>query len=333
MIKKKTNLKDEFKPTFSDDGDTVLSGGKRFSKQHYEEDLKSQQQYDRLIDKLFISSTSLTKEELINEFRECKIESGVPKVHQMYIMIDGMATIHIQRQPQNHDKVSLDYINETLRKLFEIDVLRHSLIQSLNLDELDECTRKGHPISRYQEMWGLFKDLPHSVLDKYMELKYSEDKPRELTQEEIASIVRKPKSTKKPADTIKDINVPRLQFPQDAKWVNVKFKYITDVEIEIHYAGNFIGLFPHTSLDGFYKGRTKTNLWHGLLYIAQKGSIDRTILEELSKDAPRKYIDRLNKALERAFFKEEDQRPIKSETIKSSKYYVPRFGVIDAQLS
>ena len=58
-----------------------------------------------------------------------------------------------------------------------------------------------------------------------------------------------------------------------------------------------------------------------------------TILEELSKDAPRKYIDRLNKALERALFKEEDQRPIKSETIKSSKYYVPRFGVIDAQLS
>ena len=66
MTKKKTSLKDEFKPTFSDDGDTVLSGGKRFSKQHYEEDLKSQQQYDRLIDKLFISSTSLTKEELIN---------------------------------------------------------------------------------------------------------------------------------------------------------------------------------------------------------------------------------------------------------------------------
>ena len=61
MTKKKTSLKDEFKPTFSDDGDTVLSGGKRFSRQHYEEDLKSQQQYDHLIDKLFILSIEIFK--------------------------------------------------------------------------------------------------------------------------------------------------------------------------------------------------------------------------------------------------------------------------------
>ena len=245
------------------------------------------------------------------------------------------------------------------QKFERIRLYLKACIQSVNKDDLNEYDQIFNLVKEfiYQEFEDIEQDLKTELSielkDKYdylqipgkVEEKFNsrEFKFKEILSHKMDGIMRYVKdqmtlkfvkirkSELKPDSQNRD--AVKMQFPKDAKWLNVKFKYISDVEIEIHYAGNFIGIFPHTSLVGFHKGKTKTNLWHGLLYIAQKGNIERATLEGISKDAPRKFIDRLNKALERALFKEEGQRPIKFETIDSSKYYVPRFGVIDAQLS
>ena len=245
------------------------------------------------------------------------------------------------------------------QKFERIRLYLKACIQSVNKDDLNEYDQIFNLVKEFicQEFEDIEQDLKTELSielkDKYdylqipgkVEEKFNsrEFKFKEILSHKMDGIMRYVKdqmtlkfvkirkSELKPDSQNRD--AVKMQFPKDAKWLNVKFKYISDVEIEIHYAGNFIGIFPHTSLDGFHKGKTKTNLWDGLLYIAQKGNIELVTLEGLSKDAPRKFIDRLNKALERALFKEEGQRPIKFETIDSSKYYAPHFGVIDAQLS
>ena len=115
--------------------------------------------------------------------------------------------------------------------------------------------------------------------------------------------------------------------------MKLKFRFIDEVDIQIHYQDKILGNFSYTSIPGFYKGDYKTNLWEGLIYIALRGYIEKQKLEKYSKDAPRKFINRLNNALETAFFKEEGCRPIKQQILNNKKYYVPRFKVINPQKS
>ena len=304
----------------------------------YKEGFKFEKRKAIHIEKLFDICARNRWNDLVTELRECKIENGLRSIFDIYLWIDAIGRESIKSQQEHFDKISWDLIELIIRKLFEIDVIKLALIDSITPDEIKKCYEDGHPISQYKEMWNLFEKIPDSVSDQYKQFKYSEGKAREVTKAEIASIIwKKPEPSKQDLESVRTalggIDKPRLVFPKDAKWVNVKFKYINDVEIEIYYKEESSGCFHYTGLDGFYKGSKKTNLWDGLLYIAQRGSIEIETLESISRDLPRQFIYRLNKALERALFKEEGQRPIISESIDSTKYYSPRFGVIDSLLS
>ena len=106
---------------------------------------------------------------------------------------------------QKHfDKISWNLIELIIRKLFEIDVIKLALIDSLTPDEIKKCYEEGHPISQYKEMWNLFEKIPDSVSDQYKQFKYSEGKAREVTQAEIASIIwKKPDPSKQDLESIR----------------------------------------------------------------------------------------------------------------------------------